>query len=138
MRQKTNNSEITMSLISRLVPTSTATAAVTATDGAITSLRIIKDGSGYKAEPTVTIYDTGGGTGAVVKATLSEGKVVNLEVVSGGTGYKVPVVIIEAPGKIVPRSLIYKTSVSPGAPGRAGLSRSNQPHWVVPTQDLIG
>ncbi|MCY2941886.1 MAG: Ig-like domain repeat protein [Planctomycetota bacterium] len=57
------------------------------TDGAITSIPLLKGGSGYTEEPTVTITG-GGGTGAVATAKLNKfGVVTGITITNGGTGY---------------------------------------------------
>jgi len=54
--------------------------------GAVTSISLIKGGSGYTFPPVVTIVG-GGGSGAVVTSTISNGKVNGFIIVNGGSGY---------------------------------------------------
>lgn len=56
-------------------------------NGVITSITVQNGGSGMTLTPTVSIIDTGGGTGATATATLSNGSVSAVTVTNGGTGY---------------------------------------------------
>ncbi len=61
-----------------------ATASATVTGGVVTGLTILTPGSGYTSAPTVTITDSGAGTGATAVTTLGVGAVV---LAPSGSGY---------------------------------------------------
>tara|TARA_Y100000389_G_C17471490_1_gene531693 strand:+ start:8852 stop:20620 length:11769 start_codon:yes stop_codon:yes gene_type:complete len=56
-------------------------------NGSITSLSLINEGSGYNFPPKVVI--TGNGKDAVVNTTISGGKVTGFIIINGGSGYTI-------------------------------------------------
>jgi hypothetical protein len=78
--------------------TATVTPIMNASGTQIASLRLDNPGSGYTADPTVTISG-GGGTNARADATLTAVAVASINVVEHGLGYQTaPVVTISNPG----------------------------------------
>lgn len=94
-----------------------ATAVANVTAGFVTSITVTSSGSGYSAEPTVTITG-GGGSGATAKALLSGDGVALVVVLTAGSGYTgSPTVTIEAPpGLGLTLELVPKLTVK-GSPG---------------------
>lgn len=92
-----------------------AVASATVINGAISSVAVVAQGSGYRGA-TVTVSG-GTGTGAEVVATVENGAVTGYTVVSGGKGYEQSSVVISVAGlgpKI--KSLAdYETSVEDAA-----------------------
>lgn len=71
-----------------------------AANGVITDITVTDPGSGYTSSPTVTIADSGGGTGtgATAVCEIRRGQITAITVNSGGSGYAgVPDVVISAP-----------------------------------------
>ena len=83
----------------------TAKAYAETTLGAVSSITVYKNGSGYTTAPTVTISG-GGGNGATATASLVSDRVVNITITNPGSGYtSTPTVTIgaspeEATGKV--------------------------------------
>ncbi|HWA86599.1 MAG TPA: Ig-like domain-containing protein [Opitutus sp.] len=56
-------------------------------------------GNGYTSAPSVTILDTGGGSGAKATATVAGGKITSFTVTNPGSGYKnIPLVVLSGGG----------------------------------------
>lgn len=65
----------------------TATADITLTGGAVTSINVDQGGTGYTTAPDVSITGDGQGATAVATITLTGGGVETVTVTNGGTGY---------------------------------------------------
>jgi formylglycine-generating enzyme required for sulfatase activity len=78
-----------------------ATAVATVTAGFVTQITVTSGGSGYLAQPAVTLVG-GGGSGATAQAVLSGGSVALVIVLTAGNGYTTsPTVTIEAPPNLL-------------------------------------
>ncbi len=78
-----------------------ATATATVGSGAVQSVEIVEDGSGYTLIPLICFADAGSGneTGATATATISGGAITGITVNTGGSGYTgTTVVVIGSPG----------------------------------------
>lgn len=97
--------------------TATATAAVSAILGSITTVTVTNSGSDYQSVPVVTV--TGGSPNdAVLTAVLTNGRVTSITITNGGTGYiTVPTISIAAPGgtagALVGTNTIPDTTIDP-------------------------
>lgn len=84
----------------------------------MTGISVTSGGSGYSAEPTVTITG-GGGNGATAKAALTADKVSSIVVLTTGSGYStIPIVSIEAPHVLVTLTVEHGPKITAhGLPG---------------------
>ena len=60
--------------------------------GAVTSITVTNEGSGYTEAPSVVFFSSSG-SGAAAQAIIEDGKVVQIQILSQGTGYKTPPLI---------------------------------------------
>jgi formylglycine-generating enzyme required for sulfatase activity len=75
----------------------TATAISTVHSGFVTGISLVNQGSGYVAEPKVTVVG-GGGLGATARAFISGNRIASIVVLTAGFGYTTPPAIdIEPP-----------------------------------------
>lgn len=58
--------------------------------GAVQTVSVTSQGSGYTEPPTVHFHRGGGGTGATATANISGGRVTSVTVTGGGSGYRYP------------------------------------------------
>lgn len=68
--------------------------------GAVTSITLTNGGSGYSANPTVTItdaYNTGSGATATATVDPTTGVITSITIGNGGIGYTAPDVIVDDP-----------------------------------------
>lgn len=63
-----------------------ATATYTTSGGAVTTITLTAQGTGYTSSPTIS-FPGGGGTGAQASAFLSQGSVSSVTVIDGGTNF---------------------------------------------------
>jgi len=75
-------------LVNATNSSSTATAAADVISaGVIEHIKITTPGNGYTSPPTVTINDTGGGSGATATATVMFGRINKINISNGGSNY---------------------------------------------------
>lgn len=132
----------TVVTLGRLLAGETATAVATVTAGFVTAITVNSGGSGYIAEPSVTLIG-GGGSGAAAKAILNGDKVGTVVVLTAGSGYTgSPTVTIEAPPKAlgVKLELIPKLTVegTPGYYARVAWAADLAGPWTTWSNIVVG
>lgn len=102
--------------------TTEATATASVANGAITSINMSTNGSGYAGIPTVRLSG-GGGSGAVLTPVMSGNTVASVTVTNGGTGYtSPPTVTFTAWTKRVDASDLVANSVTAGIIAAGAIS----------------
>lgn len=84
--------------------------AVVGDNGAITSIVLTSNGSGYTSAPTVTITPSGSGSGATATASVANGLVTGVAITAGGAGY----VSNNTPGTTAFSTTISNPETKPG------------------------
>ena len=88
---------VQQTLEAKLYTVSPGTGTPIISNGVITGIAVLHPGSGFYRAPTVTIIDSGGGTGATAIATLSGCEVGSVTVTNGGSGYSIQTKVLLLP-----------------------------------------
>jgi hypothetical protein len=116
--------DVTSANIARLTLTGTTTPATgvpVIDSGFVVRATVTSGGSGYVTPPSVTLGNTGGGSGAIITANISSGRVLSFTVLDAGFGYSPATTLTVG----VPPSDAYQ--VFAGANYFSGVNTLNNP-----------
>ena len=100
-REFSNITTLNVGLTTRETATGTLTID---SNGSIASVNVTLPGTGYNTAPSVTLGNTGNGSGGIIETSISDGGVVSLTIVDGGSNYdpnNIPTLTIESPPEAI-------------------------------------
>lgn len=106
--------------------------------GSLVAADIVTSGSGYTAEPAVTITG-GGGSGATARVTVAGGIVTGLAITNGGNGYtSLPTITIAPPGATATATIPAPTTAPGPLVGPITITNGGSAYTTAPTVVISG